>query len=266
MKIQSSCSDDDKYPRFCLQAANEDEIYNSFRRHPIYTSIVETVSKQVGENYFQMALSKKPELKNYLNNFVSSEKIGSPQTFPYKYNFFSPKYFFSPTTLRYINVLSDLIQFFGNLNGMRIVEIGGGYGGLCKIISDFYQLKSYTLIDLYPCLQLSKRFLDDFSISNVEYLTEEELNSNNEYDLVISNYAFSEIRREIQDVYMNKVLQKSSRGYLLCNFKTHTWDNNQMSTEDFKQMIKDIKSFKNNPILSKIDLACGIELLIWGSL
>jgi hypothetical protein len=39
-----------------------------------------------------------------------------------------------------------------------------------------------------------------------------------------------------------------------------------MSTEDFKQMIKDIKSFKNNPILSKIDLACGIELLIWGSL
>ncbi|TYQ24023.1 putative sugar O-methyltransferase [Pseudanabaena sp. UWO310] len=264
MECRSSCSDDGEYPDFCFQAANTDFIYNSFRRHPVYTKIVETVSKQAGKDYLQLALSKQSKLANYLQNFVSSEKVGSPNTFPYKHSFFSPKYSFSPTTLRYINVLSDLLHFFGDLNGKRIVEIGGGYGGLCKIISDFYNVNSYTLIDLQPCLQLSKRFLNDLSVPNVEYLTEEELSHNNEYDLVISNYAFSEIKREIQDVYMEKIIQKSQRGYLLCNFASHTWDSNQMSGQDFKQRIDGVVLFKNEYPLSQLDRDCGIELIVWG--
>ena len=265
MKLSTSCSDNEEYPDLCFQAANNERIYRNFRRHPIYTSIVETVSEKSGKEYFQMALSQTPELKKHLNNFVTSEKVGSPYTFSYKHNFFSPKYFFSPTTLRYIKGLSDLLHFFKSLDGMRIVEIGGGYGGLCKIISDFCRIESYTLVDLEPALQLSKRFLNDFSINNVRYLNSEDLDCSTEYDLVISNYAFSEIGRNIQDLYMDKILQKSSRGYLLCNFKTHTWETNQMNENNFINGIKNVKNFQNNPILSQLDLCAGIELIVWSN-
>ena len=211
-----------------------------------------------------MALSQNHLLRNHLNDFVTSENVGSPYTFPYKHNFFSRKYLFSPTTLRYIKVLSDLLQFFGSLDGMNIVEIGGGYGGLCKIISDFSRIESYTLVDLKPALDLSKRFLNEFSINNVGYITEKDLSCVKQYDLVISNYAFSEICRDTQNLYMKNILEKSSRGYLLCNFKSHTWQNSQMDANDFKCTINNVSLFANHPILSKLDLSAGIELITWG--
>lgn len=151
---------------------------------------------------------------------------------------------------------------------MRIVEIGGGYGGLCKIISDFCKIESYTLVDLEPALQLSKRFLDDSSINNVKYLNAQDIDRSKDYDLydlVISNYAFSEISRNIQDLYMDKFLRKSSRGYLLCNFKTHTWETNQMNGDDFISEIKNIKKLQNDRILSNLDLSVDIELIVWSN-
>ena len=45
----------------------------------------------------------------------------------------------SPTTIRYIKNVSDIINAFGT--GMKsIVEVGGGYGGLCKVMSSLLTL------------------------------------------------------------------------------------------------------------------------------
>ena len=41
---------------------------------------------------------------------------------------------------------------------------------------------------------------------------------NENFDLVISNYAFSELNRNVQKLYLENVLQKTSRGYI-------TWNN-----------------------------------------
>jgi hypothetical protein len=38
-----------------------------------------------------------------------------------------------------------------------------------------------------------------------------------DYDLVISNYAFTELSRELQDVYLRKVILRSKRGYITYN-------------------------------------------------
>jgi hypothetical protein len=38
-----------------------------------------------------------------------------------------------------------------------------------------------------------------------------------DYDLFISNYAFTELRREIQDVYLEKIIKNSKRGYITYN-------------------------------------------------
>ena len=37
------------------------------------------------------------------------------------------------------------------------------------------------------------------------------------YDIVISNYAFTELPRSIQDIYLKKVILNSSNGYITYN-------------------------------------------------
>lgn len=267
MTMKTSCSDNGKYPSFCEEASKNAEVFKTFRRHPDYISIVETVSQDDGRKYLQMALQRTPMLEKHLKYFQSSEGVGSPFVYPYRSKWYSKKRLFSPTTLRYIKVLSDLIFLFGNLNQMKIIEIGGGYGGLCKIISDCFSFKRYILVDLKPALDLSRRFLSYFRVPNVEFQSQQDIEAKipEQFDLVISNYAFTEIRRDIQDIYMEKVLKRSARGYMLCNWKTHSWMNNQVNESLLKEAIPELMIIKNDPaILSQLDLSCGIELAIWG--
>jgi hypothetical protein len=45
----------------------------------------------------------------------------------------------------------------------------------------------------------------------------DELTGSDRYDLVISNYAFTECTRTVQEIYFDTVLARSARGYLTCN-------------------------------------------------
>jgi hypothetical protein len=84
-------------------------------------------------------------------------------------------------------------------------------------------LKEYTLIDLHEVLNLANKYLDNFNFdNNFLFKTKSELNnypanSFYEYDLVISNYAFSEFSRSLQKEYIYKVFLKSKRGFILMN-------------------------------------------------
>ena len=70
---------------------------------------------------------------------------------------------------------------------IQLLKIGVNYGGLCRLIS--------------PKLQLGGKikFVDGLHL----YI---EIHS----DLVISNYAFSELKREVQDMYLEKVILNSN--------------------------------------------------------
>ena len=61
----------------------------------------------------------------------------------------------SPTTLRYLKVANDLETLFSSLDGLRICEIGVGYGGQCRVLDAMFAVKSYTLVDLRPVLELA---------------------------------------------------------------------------------------------------------------
>jgi hypothetical protein len=98
-----------------------------------------------------------------------------------------------------------------------IVEIGGGYGGQCKIITDIFKPRSYTLVDLAEVLPLTQKYLKRLHVKNVRYRTPPQLDSRQKYDLVISNYAFSECAKNIQDDYIKKLLNRARRGYITYN-------------------------------------------------
>jgi len=211
-KRPTSISDETAYPDFCARAAARDDVFARFRSEPVYTFVLAHVGPDLGAQYLERALRQTPELGERFDRFRTSDLHGGPLTHP-----FPPYGELSPTTLRYVKVLSDLIQLFGPLTDMRVIEIGGGYGGQCKIVQDVYRVRDYVIVDLAPCLALAGRFLERCGVAAFTPMTSDQLPADGRYDLVISNYAFTECTRAVQETYVERVLRRSRRGYITGN-------------------------------------------------
>ena len=57
-------------------------------------------------------------------------------------------------------------------------------------------------------------------VEGVTFAARDELVSILEYDLVLSNYAFSEFRRDVQENYSAEAPRRAARGYATCNWIT----------------------------------------------
>lgn len=130
----------------------------------------------------------------------------------------------SPTTLRYVKVLQDIMTLFDVEKIRRIVEIGVGYGGQCRILVKYLKnVEKYYLFDLPEVLQLSRTWLKKTFSEEKEYAKKVEfidgtgVDIDRRCDFVISNYAFSELTREVQDIYLDRVILKSQSGYITWN-------------------------------------------------
>ena len=211
-RLITSLSDDQAYPQICQYASNDYRVFNQFRRNPVYNRILEHAKEHMGSEYLRRIEELDPELYRELDRFRENDAYGNPRTYAYP-----DVGRFSPTTLRYVKVMADLRRLFGSLDGMRICEIGVGYGGQCRVIGAFFRPASYCLVDIKPALNLAQRYLDNYVLdSPLSYRTLNELRAES-YDLVISNYAFTELTRPVQDAYCQRILFNSSRGYITYN-------------------------------------------------
>ena len=162
-----------------------------------------------------------------------------------------------------MNVLSNLESLFAFKKIGKIVEIGIGYGGQTLIIDQYFPKIEFTLLDLAPVLELSKKYLNSFNL-NGSFInkTLNEHDYNTQYDLVISNYAFSELPKETQILYLNKILTKSSRGFLVMNSGSPLQKNineNQLNYIDIKKYIPLAEFLPEIPKTSESNY-----ILIWG--
>lgn len=209
--FSTSISDNQVYPQFCMKAALDYRVFNRFRSHPVYNEILEHVTEDQGRLYLA-EICKHPEISKEIDRFRENDRLGGPRVFDY-----AQIGKISPSTLRYVKVLADLAGMFGSLDRFKICEIGVGYGGQCRIINSYYHPAGYTLVDLKPALMLAQRFLDNFIIpATLSYSTMNELEPT-DYDLVISNYAFTELPRDVQDTYLERVILRSRCGYITYN-------------------------------------------------
>jgi hypothetical protein len=257
----TSASDMQYYPAFCEWAAQDDTVFTSFRRNAIYIRIVETISRRYGQAYLDCIMSSDYKFSyDDMLRFAQNDSVGNPRV--YRYTLDNNRIFFSPTTLRYIKVLQDICKMMGTENYERIAEIGVGYGGQCRIISSYCEVKEYTLIDLPEVLALTKKYLDRYNeLPKLKYIdgTREDAFDNDKmkYDLVISNYAFSELVREVQNFYMKNVILKSKHGYMIWNSISYrTLDG--YSDEELLQLIPN--SRKEMEIPNTVEDDC---VIIW---
>lgn len=248
--MQTSISDYEKYKNICVSAVNDDTIFENFRSHPEYVGILEHVSYESGIEYLEHS-SKVNKLTLDSKTIDIIKKIdyhGNPKRF----NF--PKIGnISPTILRYFSVIGDIDRLYGNLNGKKIVEIGAGYGGQSMMINLMYDVKQYIIVDLPEVIDLIQKFLkkNDMNMKKYKFYTLDNLPNINS-DFLISNYAFSECYKSIQDIYIEKIVNNSKNFYMVVNFISDTLVYNK--EELLNKLTGNIKVFPETPSTTTTNL------------
>ena len=261
IEYKTSLSEESYYPFVCRAAVDNTSVFDNFRRNPIYTQILEHVSYEQGLQYLKLIEEMNEKNACFRSDewdkFIKNDNYGNPQT--YQYNVNGDNIMISPTTLRYVKVLCDLHRLFPVNKINKIVEIGVGYGGQCRVImSNFSDVESYTLVDLKVVLDLSRKYLNMFSKSSkIHYMPGEETDSCFS-DLVISNYAFSELRREIQDMYLEKIILKSKAGYI-------TWNSLGQKEYDSYSVEELLKVIPNSFVIEEKPLTLEDNCIIYWS-
>jgi putative sugar O-methyltransferase len=170
------------------------------------------VDFELGRDYVNKIQSIEPEflLKNYVS--IKNDSIGKPRLYR-----FSGCGTISPTTLRYISVMLELKKLFKLETPIKVAEIGIGYGGQFAIINEFMNVQSYSAFDLPQVLELSEKFISSVS-STHNFVKKDIYNVESEqFDLLISNYAFSELPIHIQREYVEKIISRAKMGYMIMN-------------------------------------------------
>jgi hypothetical protein len=246
----TSLSDTDRYNSICKNAVEDAAVFSKFKSNREYREILQHVSREQGWEYL-VELEKDPWMKSKISLLVG-DNHGKP--FRYSYGYLGRV---SPTDLRYAKVLSDLYSLFGSLDGFKIAEIGSGYGGQALAIQKFFRVSEYALFDLPWAMRLALKYIANSPIPHhclKGNLDEVLLN----FDLVISNYAFSELRLEIQLEYLEKVILKSKRGFLIYNH-INPASFKSLTAIEFSSKVPGAEIFQEIPLTSADNV-----LIVWG--
>jgi len=209
--LARSIYDRSVFAEMALSAAQDDAQFATFKRNPFFNLLWENFSKEEGEIWLKTVQEKYPAMVERMDAFATSDKVGSPRTFS-----FEGVGEFSPSTLRFVAIAGQMEASLGGLSEeMHVIQIGAGYGGLCKILHDISPCASYTIVDLPEQLALAQRYLDAFGLNEVIYKTPDELPKNTKYDLVISDMSFSEFNRPDQQRLFDRVFAYAKSGFML---------------------------------------------------
>jgi hypothetical protein len=272
----SSVSDFSRYRTACAEAATDPLLFRSFRRNPEISGIIEPyiapddpgrrLVPSIGE--LMERLEGEPDFAQHYPIFRRNDEIGEPPLTPV--NGWDDT---SIYTLRYAKIAYDMRRLFGSLDGLHVVEIGGGYGGQCAILSQMFALASYTIIDLPEVLQLQRTYLQALDIRSVTLLTKDDVAAEGRWDLAISNYAYSELSEELRAFYLDRVLARSTRGYMLWNYMVMAY---QRSGQDYRAALMDeltvfakiLERIPNLRFADELRLASDVEyrnhVAVWG--
>ena len=215
-----------KYTNFIKTQLNLNPEEWDFKRNIDYCEILEQVDGPHAEEVFDIIIKKfKPFYESNFDTLKNicelNDKYGKTKKYNLK-NFMTC----SPSNLRYLLhsllFLEDMKKY--KLNNIDIIEIGGGYGGLCFFIHNIAPLyeiniNSYTIFDLLEPSLLQKKYLSLLNVPDVNCCQLDNFDNIKNDSILISNYAFSEISKELQMKYIDKIINPYTKfGFLAWNF------------------------------------------------
>lgn len=185
----------------------------TFKSNPEFTYMLEHVSVHQGLEYYKLLTNKsifKYNIKYFSEISEQNDKYGNPAK--YAFEGFTNC---SPTNLRYIFHCILLFEYVveKGLNDICFTEIGGGYGGECFFVHKIAMLfnvriKEYIIFDLQNPSILQKKYLELHKIPNIRTTTLEKFKDNIEGNrFLMSNYAFSEIPKDLQEEYITRIIE-----------------------------------------------------------
>ena len=241
------------YPSLCGLAARNLETFKKFRSARVMVEALDHVTIEQGNSYISEILKIGGWSKKFTAVLLQLDNVGGPRKYIFK-----PYGKFSPTLLRYLKVYMDLEKNFGSLEKLKIAEIGIGFGGQASLISLLSKPSSYTLYDIPPVLELAQKFIEKVGApGNFTFI--DGRNPEPSYpDLAISNYAFSELNREVQNQYLQNVILNSTRGYI-------TWNDLSEKTLGGYSLGELIRLIPNSQIRPEVpNTSEGNAIIVWG--
>lgn len=205
------------YVNACVDAIDDDN-FSNFKKDERYRFILEGGSRETFD-YFLDKIDESPNKNLFYDNlesFRENDLYGNPDLYD------SDKIGkFSLTTLKYVYNALEIYDFTKDHQVNRIVEIGGGYGGLTIALSNIFNFEEYVLVDIPEVCKLIDKYVSNFSdlknkIKTISYL---DLDTHNfeDTDLTIAINSLSECNLEQQLIYFNSIISKSKYSYIIRN-------------------------------------------------
>lgn len=232
-------------------AGTDKKFFSKFKSNHEYREILEHVNRAQGSEYLNV-IKKYGSTPERLIDFCRQDFC---KPFRFSYPNFGRV---SPTNLRYAKVTLDLVSLFGEMNNFDIAEIGVGYGGQFHALTTIVNPGSYTFFDLPEVCLLAQNYTQTFVKSKITPTLGNSEIVRESYDLIISNYAFSELNREVQDDYLKNVVLNSKRGYLIYNDIVES-DIDTIKIEEFLRIIPGAVVLPEHPLTHPKN-----KLVVWG--
>jgi len=239
------------YLETCRSAVKDDEIFAKFKSIQGYKNILEHVTPRQGTEYLQIAMEMGEDaLLENIEQFKENDSIGTPDTFSY------PEIGkISPTTIRYIKNVFEMATLLKDAPISRVVEVGGGYGGLCKTLSVVCDFDEYILVDLPEAVKVQEKYISNFPelAKKCKFISCDELEEVKDIDLFISNYALSECDYGTQVNYYDKLINNSKFAYIIYNLVNFNDFYYNKFTERMNETFEftTSKDYENTVILAK---------------
>jgi hypothetical protein len=215
------------YSQYVGSIVDDNKTELNFKSNSDYRQILEHLTKVQGREYLECIFSLTSITKDEIIQFCAlNDAIGTP--IKEEYNDYLLDVLVSPSSLRYIlhaHLILTHMNAIGNMNA-DVIEVGGGYGGLCLSMYFFAPkygicINSYKICDLPNIIRLQKIYLNRVNPKlNIDFVdaTSFGANINCKNMFLISNYCFSEISKENQDSYRQFLFPKISHGFMAWNY------------------------------------------------
>ena len=138
--------------------------FADFRSHPLIIKFIDNITYEMGHKYVDWLITKTDYIHK-MEQYRLNDSVGQPLI--YEYDLIGD---FCPSTLQYVKIAYEIQSELGDLSDKHILEIGGGYGGLCRILASSGGFASYTIVNTSAYNELAKFYLDRFGIGNIKFI------------------------------------------------------------------------------------------------